>query len=129
MATAKKAKWTRWTEDQVATMNECVKSARTAKEGFAIAAEKLGKSPGTVQMKYYSLLRAAKKPKKQTTSAPNSHKKATSPAMENPYRTVAVMRNHVADALFALRGYHAAQPTDMTSYFIRKFEAMDRDLV
>ena len=125
MATKKKT-LPRWSKAQITTLNSCVKNARTAQEGFRSAAEKLGKSPGTVQAKYYAMQRAKTKPK--TAAAPREEK-PVSPAMENPCRTVAVMRNHVADALFALRGYHAAQPTDMTSYFIRKFEAMDRDLV
>ena len=56
---AKIGRGTRWSEEQVALLLDTVKASKTAKEGFAVAAKQLGKNTGTVQQKYYAVVRAA----------------------------------------------------------------------
>lgn len=52
---------TRWTEQQVKLLRETVASSPTAREAFQKVAQELGKSPGTVQQKWYAMQRAAGK--------------------------------------------------------------------
>lgn len=58
-ASSRVERGTRWTEEQVQLLLDAVKGSKTAKEGFATAAKQLGKNTGTVQQKYYSVVRAA----------------------------------------------------------------------
>ena len=51
----------RWTEQQVKLLRETVDASATAKDAFQKVAKELGKSPGTVQQKWYALQRAAGK--------------------------------------------------------------------
>lgn len=50
----------RWTEEQVALLNDSVAKSSTAREGFEKVSQQLGKSVGTVQQKYYSMQRQAR---------------------------------------------------------------------
>lgn len=49
----------RWTESQVQLLRDTVQASATASEAFRKVAHELGKSPGTVQQKWYALQRAA----------------------------------------------------------------------
>lgn len=51
----------RWTDAEVQALRDAVAKAPTAKAAFDQVAKKIGKSPGTVQQKWYSMQRAAGK--------------------------------------------------------------------
>lgn len=62
----------RWTDAQVRLLLKTVKSSPTAKEAFAVVAEQLGKTPGTVQQKYYAVKRGKGKRRKANIATPKS---------------------------------------------------------
>ena len=100
----------RWTDEQVELLRKAVASAPSAKAAFDQVAKQLGKSPGTVQQKWYAMQRAGGSAVRRASAVTTSYTSAYSKGalarldpgelaklIENAREVLATKKSQIAD--------------------------------